>query len=121
MPLFPNWCENVGCECANPGPEGPQGPPGMPSWSSLQVVEAETTVYPNGNIQSFEVNALPSTRVIAGGYRFHRPSPNHLSVVPFDLTVYTAAHTGGASSYEVRFLSPTEVLVCKAFALVVPS
>lgn len=29
MPLFSNFCNNLGCQCVNPGPEGPQGPPGL--------------------------------------------------------------------------------------------
>lgn len=44
MPLFSNFCSNLGCACANPGPQGPTGPIGPAGPQGIQGPKGD-----NGN------------------------------------------------------------------------
>lgn len=75
MSLFPNWCNNVGCECVNPGPPGPQGEPGPEGPSGVVSVDSFIgnggigLVSANGGGATSIASGLPGYIVTGGGYR----------------------------------------------------
>lgn len=73
MPNISNFCENIGCACANPGPEGPVGPPGPMSPGAGQIQQSTIRKGIDG------LTGGPSL-VIPFSHTFVHPNPNAIAI-----------------------------------------